>query len=139
MSLSERSESQVQTDSGERSVTHQKTSAAAAVVSVTSAAKPAERFQLQRHISSKELFSGKYTFGPSKSTALNAAIKSTPAYTHEQRVSGELKSAVESIAYIAEHMKAEMSDKKIRDDWKVSPVKVAPPPPGLPCNECIRV
>ncbi|CAJ0949166.1 unnamed protein product, partial [Mesorhabditis belari] len=35
-----------------------------------------------------------------------------------ERMSRELKRTVESIAYIAEHMKADMANKKIRDDWK---------------------
>uniref|UniRef100_A0A915AAY4 Uncharacterized protein n=2 Tax=Parascaris univalens TaxID=6257 RepID=A0A915AAY4_PARUN len=35
-----------------------------------------------------------------------------------ERISHELKMTVESIAFIAEHMKAEMADKKERDDWK---------------------
>ncbi|CAJ0573852.1 unnamed protein product, partial [Mesorhabditis spiculigera] len=35
-----------------------------------------------------------------------------------EKMSREMKRTVESIAYIAEHMKAEMADKKIRDDWK---------------------
>ncbi|KAL6730272.1 hypothetical protein Aduo_001256 [Ancylostoma duodenale] len=38
--------------------------------------------------------------------------------TDAARISREMKTTVEAIAYIAEHMKAEMSDKKIRDDWK---------------------
>lgn len=29
-----------------------------------------------------------------------------------------MKNTVEAIAYIAEHMKGDMADKKIRDDWK---------------------
>uniref|UniRef100_A0A9J2P975 Uncharacterized protein n=1 Tax=Ascaris lumbricoides TaxID=6252 RepID=A0A9J2P975_ASCLU len=35
-----------------------------------------------------------------------------------ERISHELKTTIESIAFIAEHMKAEMADKKERDDWK---------------------
>ncbi|ETN73626.1 Neurotransmitter-gated ion-channel ligand binding domain protein [Necator americanus] len=38
--------------------------------------------------------------------------------TYAAKISREMKTTVEAIAYIAEHMKAEMSDKKIRDDWK---------------------
>lgn len=38
--------------------------------------------------------------------------------THAARISREMKTTVEAIAYIAEHMKAEMNDKKMRDDWK---------------------
>ncbi|TKR69550.1 hypothetical protein L596_021694 [Steinernema carpocapsae] len=41
---------------------------------------------------------------------------STVAERH--RISQELMATVHSIAYIANHMKTEMNDKKIRDDWK---------------------
>ncbi|RCN28817.1 hypothetical protein ANCCAN_25434 [Ancylostoma caninum] len=34
--------------------------------------------------------------------------------TDAARISREMKTTVEAIAYIAEHMKAEMSDKKVR-------------------------
>ncbi|KAJ1348062.1 DNA-directed RNA polymerase I subunit RPA2 [Parelaphostrongylus tenuis] len=34
------------------------------------------------------------------------------------KIGRKVKKTVEAIAYIAEHMKAEMNDKKIRDDWK---------------------
>lgn len=37
---------------------------------------------------------------------------------HEQKVSRELKTTVESIAFIADHMKHSISEKKVRDDWK---------------------
>uniref|UniRef100_A0A915ES29 Neurotransmitter-gated ion-channel transmembrane domain-containing protein n=1 Tax=Ditylenchus dipsaci TaxID=166011 RepID=A0A915ES29_9BILA len=68
--------------------------------------------------SSAEIFSGKYTFGPSLSSCSSTTHLEVAEHSHEQRISEELKSTVESIAYIAEHMKAEMSDKKVRDDWK---------------------
>jgi len=71
---------------------------------------------LAGQVSTRDLFSGKYTFGPT--TAIKETFMNSPAHGHEQRVSEELKAAVESIAHIAEHVKAEMSDKKIRDDWK---------------------
>ncbi|KHN70740.1 Acetylcholine receptor subunit beta-type acr-2 [Toxocara canis] len=35
-----------------------------------------------------------------------------------EQISHELRMTLESIAFIAEHMKVEMADKKIRDDWK---------------------
>uniref|UniRef100_A0A8R1DHC1 Uncharacterized protein n=1 Tax=Caenorhabditis japonica TaxID=281687 RepID=A0A8R1DHC1_CAEJA len=35
-----------------------------------------------------------------------------------EKISKEMKTTVEAIAYIAEHMKREMSLKKMRDDWK---------------------
>ncbi|XGW20616.1 hypothetical protein V3C99_003978 [Haemonchus contortus] len=38
--------------------------------------------------------------------------------THAARITREMKTTVEAIAYIAEHMKCEMNDKKVRDDWK---------------------
>ncbi|KAE9418013.1 hypothetical protein Angca_007400, partial [Angiostrongylus cantonensis] len=34
------------------------------------------------------------------------------------KIGCEIKKTVEAVTYIAEHMKAEMNDKKIRDDWK---------------------
>ncbi|CAO4385732.1 unnamed protein product [Caenorhabditis nigoni] len=36
----------------------------------------------------------------------------------QEKISKEMKTTVEAIAYIAEHMKREMSLKKMRDDWK---------------------
>ncbi|CAI4221452.1 unnamed protein product [Auanema sp. JU1783] len=45
------------------------------------------------------------------------AIQEGPR-TEQERISREMKTTVESIAYIAEHMKTQMSRKKIRDDWK---------------------
>ncbi|KAI1722507.1 neurotransmitter-gated ion-channel ligand binding domain-containing protein [Ditylenchus destructor] len=72
--------------------------------------------------STTDIFCGKYTFGPSlKGNSMDSStggFVESAEYSHEQRISQELKSTVESIAYIAEHMKYEMSDKKIRDDWK---------------------
>lgn len=41
-----------------------------------------------------------------------------PMESEEEKISREMKKTVESVAYIAEHMKAEMGDKKVRDDWK---------------------
>ncbi|CAB3400261.1 unnamed protein product [Caenorhabditis bovis] len=35
-----------------------------------------------------------------------------------EKISKEMKTTIEAIAYIAEHMKREMSLKKMRDDWK---------------------
>ncbi|CAD5206203.1 unnamed protein product [Bursaphelenchus okinawaensis] len=61
----------------------------------------------------EDLLSGRYTFGPK----LNMEEKNAE-FGHEQRMSQDLQSTVESIAFIAEHMKCEMSDKKVRDDWK---------------------
>lgn len=59
----------------------------------------------------------RYTFGPKPKHSFLPEKDSDPLrtaeYNHEQRISKELKSTVESIAYIAEHMKAEMSDKKV--------------------------
>ncbi|KAH7731198.1 CRE-ACR-2 protein [Aphelenchoides avenae] len=68
--------------------------------------------------SSTDLFTGKYTFGPSTSQTENLSSLENAEHSHEQRISRELQSTIESIAYIAEHVKTEMSDKKIRDDWK---------------------
>uniref|UniRef100_A0A914E366 Uncharacterized protein n=1 Tax=Acrobeloides nanus TaxID=290746 RepID=A0A914E366_9BILA len=68
------------------------------------------------HLKNNSIFSGKYTFAPEPNEG--SSHLDNAKYSHEQRISQELKATVESIAYIAEHMKAEMSDKKIRDDWK---------------------
>uniref|UniRef100_A0A914GU36 Uncharacterized protein n=1 Tax=Globodera rostochiensis TaxID=31243 RepID=A0A914GU36_GLORO len=45
-------------------------------------------------------------------------IKSQKFHMDEQRMSKKLRLTIESIAFIAEHIKAEMSDKKVRDDWR---------------------
>ncbi|KAL3090094.1 hypothetical protein niasHS_006546 [Heterodera schachtii] len=36
----------------------------------------------------------------------------------DQKMGKKLRLTIESIAFIAEHIKAEMSDKKVRDDWR---------------------
>uniref|UniRef100_A0AC35GSB4 Uncharacterized protein n=1 Tax=Panagrolaimus sp. PS1159 TaxID=55785 RepID=A0AC35GSB4_9BILA len=83
---------------------------------------PKLRFPLSTSKSS--LLSGKYTFAPdpqSSSTAANGNINpqvDAAQRSYETRVSHELKATVDSIAFIAEHMKDEMSIKKVRDDWK---------------------
>ncbi|GMT30652.1 hypothetical protein PFISCL1PPCAC_21949, partial [Pristionchus fissidentatus] len=38
--------------------------------------------------------------------------------TREEKISRELKTTVEAVAYIAEHMKGQLGNKKARDDWK---------------------
>jgi hypothetical protein len=78
---------------------------------------PKLRFPLSTSKSS--LLSGKYTFAPdpqSSSTAANGNINpqvDAAQRSYETRVSHELKATVDSIAFIAEHMKDEMSIKKV--------------------------
>lgn len=67
-----------------------------------------------------EVFSGKFTFSPNKTfdakkefTNLPQEHRERAEFSHEQKVSKELKETVESIAYIADHMKAEMTYKKV--------------------------
>jgi hypothetical protein len=67
-------------------------------------------------LATDELLSGKYTFGPS--VPENCSRTERDEIGHEQRISREMKTTVESIAFIADHMKGSISDKKIRDDWK---------------------
>ncbi|MFH4973770.1 hypothetical protein AB6A40_000479 [Gnathostoma spinigerum] len=50
-------------------------------------------------------------------TNLDEPSKSTEDLSFERLLS-DVKTVVDSIAFIAEHMKAELSDKKVRDDWK---------------------
>ncbi|GMR54916.1 hypothetical protein PMAYCL1PPCAC_25111, partial [Pristionchus mayeri] len=51
-------------------------------------------------------------------STLDATSKKRVGETRDERISRELKTTVEAVAYIAEHMKGQMSDKKARDDWK---------------------
>lgn len=67
-------------------------------------------------MATEELFNGKYTFGPSIQE--NCTQSERAEQGHEQKVSRELKTTVESIAFIADHMKHSISEKKVRDDWK---------------------
>ncbi|KAF8367595.1 acr-2, partial [Pristionchus pacificus] len=53
-----------------------------------------------------------------ESTLDATSKKSNVGESRDQRISRELKTTVEAVAYIAEHMKGQMSDKKARDDWK---------------------
>lgn len=71
------------------------------------------RFSATPKQSSTDLFTGKYTFGPSTSATENLSSLEHAEHSHEQRISKELQSTIESIAYIAEHVKTEMSDKKV--------------------------
>uniref|UniRef100_A0A7E4W5Q6 Neur_chan_LBD domain-containing protein n=1 Tax=Panagrellus redivivus TaxID=6233 RepID=A0A7E4W5Q6_PANRE len=57
---------------------------------------------------------GAYTLAPPTEEVGRDAGK----HHYEQRVSRELRATVDSIAFIAEHMKGEMSNKKVCDDWK---------------------
>ncbi|KAI6179402.1 hypothetical protein M3Y98_00606500 [Aphelenchoides besseyi] len=67
-------------------------------------------------VTTDTLLSGRYTFGP---TELSGETRSERAeHGHEQRVSRELKTTVESIAFIADHLKNSISEKKIKDDWR---------------------
>ncbi|KAI6216696.1 Acetylcholine receptor subunit beta-type acr-2 [Aphelenchoides besseyi] len=67
-------------------------------------------------VTTDTLLSGRYTFGP---TELSGGTRSERAeHGHEQRVSRELKTTVESIAFIADHLKNSISEKKIKDDWR---------------------
>ncbi|KHJ98277.1 hypothetical protein OESDEN_01738 [Oesophagostomum dentatum] len=60
------------------------------------------------------------SFGVNQSTQEECRLEdiNDNTETPAARITREMKTTVEAIAYIAEHMKAEMSDKKIRDDWK---------------------
>lgn len=60
----------------------------------------------------EDLLSGKYSFGP-RMTAESCSQNENDEFGHEQRMSQDLQTTVESIAFIAEHMKCEMSDKKV--------------------------
>lgn len=62
------------------------------------------------------LFSGKYTFGTEYKPSATKTEAAQQSY--ETRVSKELRATVDSIAFIAEHVKAQMSNKKIMDEWK---------------------
>ncbi|KAI6203515.1 hypothetical protein M3Y94_00565800 [Aphelenchoides besseyi] len=63
-------------------------------------------------VTTDTLLSGRYTFGP---TELSGGTRSERAeHGHEQRVSRELKTTVESIAFIADHLKNSISEKKVR-------------------------
>lgn len=64
-----------------------------------------------------EVFSGKYTLTPKEIS--NSKLNSPQEYNeraefnHEQKISKELMETIKSIAYIADHMKAEMTYKKV--------------------------
>ncbi|KAK0407735.1 hypothetical protein QR680_003556 [Steinernema hermaphroditum] len=63
----------------------------------------------------RRLFTPEMQPSPSNSTY---ASEPPQSLAERHRISHELMATVHSIAYIANHMKAEMNDKKIRDDWK---------------------
>ncbi|KAE9552233.1 hypothetical protein FO519_004542 [Halicephalobus sp. NKZ332] len=64
------------------------------------------------------LFSGKYSFAPEQKQGSSSNHQETAQQSYETRVSKELRATVDSIAFIAEHLKSQMSSKKIQDDWK---------------------
>ena len=68
--------------------------------------------------SKSSLFSGKYTFAPEQKPGTSSNHQEMAQQSYETRVSKELRATVDSIAFIAEHLKTQMSSKKIQDDWK---------------------
>lgn len=88
------------------------------------------RRRLALREAAEELLSGKYSFGP-RSTLRKLDVGESAEYGHEQRFCQELQKSVESVGFVAEHMKCEMAEKKVnnirtgpnpvlqvRDDWK---------------------
>jgi hypothetical protein len=74
-----------------------------------------ETFEPTRvRIATEDLFSGKYTFGPTIRENASQSKFEQAEIGHEQKMSREMKTTVESIAFIADHMKQTISDKKVR-------------------------
>ena len=97
-----------------------------AILGSASADDDADGDEMRARPASETLMSGKFTFSPSTIDAAGGASAGASGSArarraelgHEQRVSRELKTTVESIAFIANHLKSSISDKSIRDDWK---------------------
>lgn len=65
--------------------------------------------ELDLNPKTNSILSGKYTFTPEPCAGTSHVENAI--YSHEQRISQELKATVESIAYIAEHMKGRFTQK----------------------------